>query len=88
MFTSFQIGMYLGVLSIGGSAISRFGGIAATLERGGLEVIWILIDGVEFRASHPVDGSHIDRIVPRFLLPGKGFLSREDVNQTGEICVD
>lgn len=73
MFTSFQIGVYLGVLSIGGSAISRFGGIAATLERGELEVIWILIDGVELRASHPVDGSHIDRIVPRFFTTWEGI---------------
>ena len=65
--------MYLGVLSIGGSAISRFGGIAATLERGELEVIWILIDGVEFRASHSVDGSHIDRIFPCFYHLGRDF---------------
>ena len=56
--------MYLGVLSVGGSAVSRFGGIAAALEGGELEVIWILTDGVEFRACHLVDGSNIRRFFP------------------------
>ena len=67
---------HVGVLSIGGSAVSRFGGIAATLERGELEVIRILIDGVEFRPSHPVDGSHIDRFFPHVATWERIFVER------------